>query len=210
MRNRARPPLVLSVAACICFVALGLSLAIHSNRQGSLTNLGSAVPDPKAASWDKPWQSGNPQAARLGEAFQALDLLHPPVNASAVYWLGGPLGDLYPYVRAMLGHGAETMLSTVVYADKRTADLAHVSISAWDTRPLSGGVPSFGEGLAADFARTSRQHSGSYVWVAAANSTPGVEALIEVAPHTIVQLTRLDDQSPQLPVLISDLRPYPH
>jgi hypothetical protein len=206
MRNRAHPPLVLSVAACICLVAIGLFLALHAKWQGSL--IGSVVPDPKSASWEKPWQPGNPQAPSFGEAYQVLDLSHPPVNASAVYWFGGPLGDLYPYVRAMLGHGAETMLSTVIYADKTTADLAHVSISAWDTRPLPGGVPSVGSGLAAEFVRASKQRSGSYVWVAAANSVPGVEALIEVAPHTIVQLTRLDDQTPALPVLISDLRPY--
>lgn len=175
--------------------------------------------DPKAASWNKPWHAGNPQASSFGQAYQVLDQSHPAKNSAAVYWLGPRIGNLYPYVRAMLGHGAEVMLSTVIYGDKRSADLAHLELSSYDTRPLPPDSdsahpdrPQVSEGgkLEALLKAGPQQTDNGYHWTTPAGTLHNWQAIVQIGPHTVLEIMRLDGTAPPLAKIFANLRPYPN
>jgi hypothetical protein len=165
--------------------------------------------DPKAASWNRPWRAGNPQANSLGESSQVLDRAHAPAHASAVYWLGGPFGGLYPYARAMRGGDSEPMLSIVVYADRRNVEPASFLLTAWDTRSPNKGYSSEGAMLATNFQRFPVRQLGGRAWVdTSANTGGGSEALVLVGAHTLLQVVRIDERAPNLSKIVAALRPY--
>lgn len=212
MRRPAASKKTLIITVCVTAVVVAALclVGIFVLAGGSSKHVVPPVPGHDgAASWTQPWHPGNPQAQAYGRAFQILDKQHPPAHASEIYWLGLGSGKLYPYVRAMKGNGAEVMLSTVIYADKESADFSHLVITSWSTKPFPTGQQSEGGKLMAQFNRGVKRTSGGYSWVDANIPSKGWQALVRINAHTVLQVIRLDGFAPPLSKMIAKLRPYP-
>lgn len=210
LRLNTRTAIALAVGlVLIAAVAVVLILALGGHHHHRSAPPQTVPGKDGAASWNEPWRPGNPQARVYGRAFQILDKAHPPKNAAKVYWIGTGSGKLYPYVRAMMGHGAEVMLSTVIYADKQSADYSHLVITSWDTKPFPTGQQTEGGKLLAQFNRGIKQISGSYSWVDARQPSAGWQAIVKIDAHTMLQVIRLDGFAPPLAKLVAELKPYP-
>lgn len=190
-----------SIVAAVLALALAGAAVYHFTLQSNNRD--------QVASWEHGFHPGNPSATQFGAAYQILDAKHAPANATAVFWLGGPQDGLYPYVRAMLGHEAEIMLSTVIYADRSSADNAHLELTSWDTRAMPIAASDQGGKLEQLYQQLPKQQTNGYSWVSVPKPLPGMEALVQVGPHTILQINRLDGSAPGLAKLVAQLRPYP-
>jgi hypothetical protein len=217
-----RPRLLLAVALLLLVAATAAAalLLTGGGKEKAKSPPRTNVVTDNAAGYGKPFRPGDPHATEFGAAFQVLDSTHGLDKAQDAYWLGPRYHGAYPYVRAMLGGGAEVQLAVVSYASYRSADVAHLLIETFDTRtkkpqPLKPGEMTSGpraaviqtEGsLLARQAKSLPQHKsplGPYVL------TPQGGALVFVAPHLIVKLTALDATLGPLPQVIKALQPYP-
>lgn len=197
--------LVAVALATLVVVAVVLAFVLRPGYSGS----SAPASDPEAGSWARPWHPGNPKATTFGEAFQPLAAAHPPtIDRDSTFWLGPAFHGWYPYVQAIAGAGSDVMLSTTLYADRSSADYAHLELVAYSTRPLPDGSPSEGSKLAEKLAHAAPQTTAGYTWVDLRAPDPGWQAAVQISPTVIVKVIRMDGSVPNLPEIIARLRVF--